>query len=137
MVKEESRLWKRLSDNTKHNVHWTRLESWALPGIPDLYGIREGKSFWLELKVHRLKSLNSLKLSPHQINWQVQHCAHGGSVWNLVSHPPSRTTNLFSGKRALELGGMTEKEGPLKPDRRWQSPINWSRMIEIMMKNEC
>ena len=132
-IKAETQLWKKLQKATKDYVHWMRIESWALPGIPDLHGIINGKTFWVELKVHRLKSLNSLRLSPHQINWQVQYSGHGGVVWNLVSHPSSSTINLFSGNRALELGGLTEKEGPLTPDHKWKSRFPWTRIVDAML----
>ena len=132
-AKAESRLWKNLRDATKDKVRWTRMESWALPGVPDLYGIAEGYSFWVELKVHRLKLLKAIKLSPHQINWQIQHIRHGGVVWNLVSHPPSRTLHLITGKRALELGQMTENKGPIVPDYSWKVPFPWEKIIDQML----
>jgi hypothetical protein len=71
--KPESRLWKQLRDGTKEQVLWTRIESWAAPGVPDLHGLLDGTPFWLELKVHRLKTLKSVKFRPHQISWQTQY----------------------------------------------------------------
>ncbi len=39
-TKPESQLWYKLRDGTKDlGVFWTRLESWASPGVPDLHGI--------------------------------------------------------------------------------------------------
>ena len=83
MKKPESKLWQNLRDGTKHSgVFWTRLESWATPGIPDCHGIIDGFPFWLELKLHSLKSLNYVNLSPHQISFAQNH-SHA-SVWLLV-----------------------------------------------------
>ena len=54
----ESKLWKALRDGTRPlGVHWTRMESWASPGVPDLFGVYKGESFWVELKLHKLKSV--------------------------------------------------------------------------------
>jgi len=103
-------MWHRLRDGTKDlNVFWTRLESWASPGVPDLHGIVNGKSFWIELKVHRLKSLKKIQLRPHQIAWQIRYATELGRVWNLVEQPSSGTVNLFHGSRAIELGAETEE----------------------------
>ena len=35
-MKKESDLWKLLKKNTPE-IKWTRVESWASPGVPDLY----------------------------------------------------------------------------------------------------
>ena len=44
--KPESQLWYKLRDGTKDlGVFWTRLESWASPGVPDLHGIIQGHPF--------------------------------------------------------------------------------------------
>lgn len=135
-TKPESRLWLNLRDNTKHlGIFWTRIESWSTPGIPDLHGIVDGKSFWLELKVHRLKSLKSIKLSPHQIAWQTQYSGKLGNVWNLVSHPSSSTINIYRGKRALELGGLTENQGSLTPDWSSGQPHDWTGMLDFILSS--
>ena len=134
MAKPESALWSKFKQGTIGlGVYWTRLETWATPGIPDVHGIKEGKSFWVELKVSKLKSLNKVDLRPHQIAWQTRYSSHGGSVWNLVAHPPSRTINLFWGGRALEIAGQTDDKGPLEPD--WSSgiPSDWRGMIDMIV----
>ena len=134
--KPESRLWYKLRDNTKGEIHWTRIESWAMPGIPDLYGIKEGHDFWVELKVHKLKSLKNINLSPYQIGWQTQHIRHGGRVWNLVDHPSSSTLNLFWGEKAKKLGKSERKEkrdeGQIEPDWSSKSPYDWQGLVKIL-----
>lgn len=133
-TKPESRLWSQLRDGTKDlGVFWTRLESWSSPGVPDLHGIKDGCAFWLELKVHKLKSLKNIQLRPHQIAWQIRYSGYSGNVWNLVSHPSSRTINIFRGERAMELAGQTENDGPLTPD--WSSgiPYDWTGLINHIL----
>ena len=105
MSKPESTLWKNLREGTKElGVFWTRLESWSSPGVPDLHGILDGHAFWLELKVHRLNSLNKIALRPHQIAWQIRYSGYSGNVWNLVGHPSSSTI-FYHRHRPLDKGG--------------------------------
>jgi hypothetical protein len=47
--KRESKLFDRIKKNIK-NVHFTRIESSTVNGIPDVHGTGSGNSFWLELK---------------------------------------------------------------------------------------
>lgn len=96
--KPESKFGQKLMACTKAQVHWTRIESWALPGVPDLHGISQGIPFWLELKVTTL--LNAILTSanvgarPHQIQWQNSYSRAGGLVRNLVLRPSSKSIVL-------------------------------------------
>ena len=100
MKKTESKLWLMLRQGTTDmNVHWSRIESWSLPGIPDLIGCCDGMEFWVELKVLTTKSDKKFpKWRPHQIAWQTQRSSVGGIVWNLVHHPSSNRLYLLDGK---------------------------------------
>ena len=129
-AKPESKLWKKLKQNAAHTgVIWTRLESWALPGVPDLHGIVDGHAFWVELKVHRLKSFKFVQLRPHQIAWQTQYVSQKGNVWNLVEQPSAGSLNLFHGKRALIIGESSVDNEPLTPDYMTTAPYDWSGII--------
>tara|TARA_R100001443_G_C3361384_1_gene179120 strand:- start:2971 stop:3252 length:282 start_codon:yes stop_codon:yes gene_type:complete len=89
-------------------------------------------SFWVELKVHRLKSLKSIKLSPHQIAWQTRYSRENGLVVNLVAHPSSQTINIFLGKRSMQL---VENDCPCTPD--WSSPNDFKGAVDfIIAQNE-
>ena len=47
----ETKLWKLLKKNTPE-IKWSRIESWAVPGIPVLIGENEACGFFtVELKV--------------------------------------------------------------------------------------
>ena len=132
--KPESQLWYKLRDGTKDlGVFWTRLESWASPGVPDLHGIVQGHPFWLELKVHRLKSLKSITLRPHQIAWQTRYFMSGGSIYNLVHHPSSSTLNIFSGERAIEITGNGES---WTPDWSCSTPYDWTGIINHILSTK-
>tara|TARA_R100001440_G_scaffold2585_1_gene7243 strand:- start:2284 stop:2661 length:378 start_codon:yes stop_codon:yes gene_type:complete len=62
-VKPESKFWKLIKKNTP-KIQWTRLESWASFGVPDLIGYHDSCGFFMvELKVTKTKKVN---FSPHQ-----------------------------------------------------------------------
>ena len=60
VLKPESKYWNTIKKNTP-GIFWTRLESWATPGVPDCYGCKDGVMFWVELKITKDKKI---KLSP-------------------------------------------------------------------------
>ena len=62
-MKAETKLWLSLKKNTP-KISWTRLESWASYGVPDLLGYEDSCGFFmLELKVTKT---HKVSYSPHQ-----------------------------------------------------------------------
>ena len=62
-MKPESKFWKLIKKNTPQ-IQWTRLESWASFGVPDLLGYHDNCGFFLvELKVTKTAKVH---FSPHQ-----------------------------------------------------------------------
>ena len=62
-MKPESKFWKIIKKNTP-KIQWTRLESWASFGVPDLVGYNDNCGFFMvELKVTKTKKVH---FSPHQ-----------------------------------------------------------------------
>ena len=62
-MKPESKFWKIIKKNTP-KIQWTRLESWASFGVPDLVGYNDNCGFFMvELKVTKSKKVH---FSPHQ-----------------------------------------------------------------------
>ncbi len=62
-MKPESKFWKLIKKNTP-KIQWTRLESWASFGVPDLVGYHDSCGFFMvELKVTKTKKVH---FSPHQ-----------------------------------------------------------------------
>ena len=62
-MKPESKFWKLIKKNTP-KIQWTRLESWASFGVPDLLGYHDNCGFFLvELKVTKTAKVH---FSPHQ-----------------------------------------------------------------------
>jgi Holliday junction resolvase len=70
MAKDESKLWQEVKKKITQ-ISFTRLESWASAGVPDLLCYnKNNKFFTIELKVIRGKKL---KFSPHQISFHIRH----------------------------------------------------------------
>jgi len=75
----ESKLYNLIKKTIKI-AHFTRIESYTLNGIPDLYCAYKGHTFWIELKSNDIKNCN---LSKYQINWILKHQQQGGVVFIL------------------------------------------------------
>ena len=86
--KRESQLWRMLSDGIKktgRNIQATRIESYGVPGIPDvLLASEEGGFSWLELK--STKGHGRVNLSPFQVSWMTRH-KHCPQVFILLLAP--------------------------------------------------
>jgi len=69
-MKPESKFWQEVKKNIT-GISFTRLESWASAGVPDLLCCnKNGKFFTVELKV---TSSKITRFSPHQIAFHVKH----------------------------------------------------------------
>jgi penicillin-binding protein-related factor A (putative recombinase) len=90
-MKPESKLWQLVKKNIT-SIHWTRLESWAMPGVPDVYGIHNGISVFVELKVTRS---NKIGLSAFQKNWLYNHYLQGGRSFIMLQHPIRGYFHIF------------------------------------------
>ena len=92
-LKKETKFWNVIKKNTGHLIHWTRIESWAGQGIPDLHGIFEGVTVFVELKVTESYSIS---ISPSQKAWNYNHVLHGGRSFIMLQHLGERALYLFS-----------------------------------------
>jgi len=137
--KPESKLWNKLREGTAPTgVHWTRVESWASPGVPDLNGCLNGHDFWVELKVLATKSDKKFpKWRPHQIAWQTSRTRVGGCVWNLVHHPSSSRLLFMDG---THLAQRLMEDGPAVYDGWMDWPMDhdgWAEVLRrLMMKDD-
>ena len=94
---KESNLWKNVKKHTP-NITWTRVESWASFGFPDLVGYTENRGFFtMELKVTKS---NKVTFSPHQIAFHVKH---PNNTFILVMDGSCSLPKLYRGERIREL----------------------------------
>ena len=56
VVKPETKYWNTIKKNMP-DIFWTRIENWAVPGVPDCYGCKDGVMFWVELKITKDKKV--------------------------------------------------------------------------------
>lgn len=97
MAKDESKLWLDVKKNIKQ-ISFTRLESWASAGVPDLLCYNEkGKFFTIELKVEKRKKLI---FSPHQISF---HIRHPHNTFILAKPLGPCAPKLYEGKEIMKL----------------------------------
>ena len=101
-MKKESKLWQKVKKHTP-NIIWTRVESWASFGFPDLVGYTEKQGFFtVELKVTKSKKV---AFSPHQIAFHIKHPTN---TWILVQPHDQRFPILYPGSaiRGLSACGL-------------------------------
>ena len=96
-MKPESKLWQKVKKNTP-DIIWTRIETWASFGFPDLVGYTVKQGFFtVELKVTKS---NKIALSPHQIGF---HITHPTKTFILVQAHDPRSVILAPGSAVQEL----------------------------------
>ena len=127
-AKPESKLWKALRDNIT-DIHWTRIESWSSPGVPDVNGCAEFGEFWIELKIIKNKRL---LLSPHQVAWHIKRSLHSGRAFILAREAGRTPLFLFSGEQAKDLVDL--KVGEIPPIVEIPHPYDWARLRKALEK---
>jgi hypothetical protein len=115
-LKPESKFWQEVKKNLK-DISFTRLESWASSGVPDLLCYnKNGVFFTVELKV---AIREHVRLSPHQIAFHVKHPRN---TFILKKPPGPCSVKLYPGSMVLELA-----------DRKPCSPIaeSWPEVQKV------
>ena len=123
-VKPESNFGREIMKNI--NAQWTRIENRHGGGIPDLYGIKDGTSIWLELKCI---NKNSINISPLQISWNYNHFQENGKNYYIVRDTRSKVIKLYDGDKGKELkesGFRVPCIVELRP------PYNWEQLRDYL-----
>ena len=97
-IKPETKFGNEIRKNI--NAFWQPFTITATAGVPDLYGIRDGVSVWLELKCI---NKNSINISPLQISWNYNHFQENGNNYYIVRDTRSKVIKLYSGNKGREL----------------------------------
>ena len=96
-MRAETKLWHNLKKATPQ-IKWTRLESSASLGLPDLLGYNKNNIFFtIELKIIYA---NKIRFSPHQIAF---HIRHPKNTFILASAQAPSSVKLYPGAMILEL----------------------------------
>ena len=94
---------------TEKKIEHTRLETWAMPGVPDvLLCDHKGNFHFVELKA---TGSNAVEIRPHQVAWLTRH--KHASTWILVRRAATRDPRtkdqreecfyLYKGDQAMDL----------------------------------
>jgi hypothetical protein len=133
LVKPETKLWKLVKENLS-DIHWTRIENRVGQGIPDCYGIKDGISIWVELKVIHSKKI---KISPFQKSWHFTHSLKGGRsfIWGeeVATTLGEGLLYIFPGLVAPSIGSIAHCPSP-----NWQVSMNqdqspWMQVREVLL----
>lgn len=81
MSNSETNFWKQIKKNLEDEFFLTRIETLTVSGVPDVFGIYKGNSFWIELKSN---PVNFPNLNKYQIVWINRAINNGGVVIILV-----------------------------------------------------
>ena len=128
-AKPESRLWKALRDGVT-DVHWTRIESWSSPGVPDVNCCASFGEFWIELKVTKS---NRIALAPHQIAWHFKRSRYGGRSYILTREAARDPLYLFSGRFVRELSD--NKIHQIEPMVKIPHQYDWEKLMTVIRKD--
>ena len=112
------------------SAQWTRIENRHGGGVPDLYGIRDGVSIWLELKCIKRNSIN---ITPTQISLNSTIFEVYGKNYFLVKHIEQKTIKLYDGDKGRELhrdGFRVPCNAELRP------PYNWKEFGDQLFDGE-
>ena len=107
----------------------TRLESWALPGVPDILACdAKGRFHLIELKYTKD---NSVKLSPHQVGFFRRH--EHASVWLFVRHDPRGEPSrlLLYPPESIVPISMDGISGA-KSVAEFEDPLDWDGITDIV-----
>tara|TARA_R100001591_G_scaffold40327_2_gene51979 strand:- start:1558 stop:2046 length:489 start_codon:yes stop_codon:yes gene_type:complete len=116
MKKRESILWQKIKKACP-KIHFTRIESKTINGIPDLNGCMASKEFWLELKSD---FVGYPKLSKWQISWINKRLAAGGTVLICNETLKERSLKLYRPLSAITDARL------LKPRFSFSFPVQWA-----------
>ena len=129
-AKIESNFGREIMKNI--DAQWTRIETFGTAGIPDIYGIRDGVSIWLELKCI---NKNSINISPLQISWNYNHFQENGKNYYIVRDTRSKIIKLYDGDKGREIKEHGWNCGGIMiPPYRFKFPYDWERMSRLLFK---
>ena len=125
----ESGLWRLISDGlnkTQRNIETTRLESWAIRGIPDVLLCSESGVFsFLELKVTKGRA-DKLSLSTHQCSW-LSRLSNGPCF--IVVRDGSLDIRVFAGSDAVDL--RMDGLAAVSPLSVFEEPYDWESFFQL------
>ena len=100
------------------------------PGVPDVYGIKDGVSIWVELKVI---TSNKINLSPFQIAWNYKHSLQGGRNFIIATTPSRSLLYIFPGSVVHSIGSIATLPSPHWSITLAPGPGSWQQVQRILL----
>jgi hypothetical protein len=126
--KPEAKFWQLLKKNLTR-ISWTRIETRTIQGFPDLVGCFPSCGFFTaELKV--IYS-NKLKITPHQIAWNLQHHLKGGRCFIIATTLEQSTIKIYGGDKGRDLAQNVPQTEPIAV---FDKPFDWQLVHETLTK---
>jgi hypothetical protein len=124
-VKPEQKLYQKLKKNTP-NILWSRLETWASFGLPDLLGYHNTCGFFMvELKI---QTGHKIRFSPHQI---LFHTLRTNRNYILVEHARRASRGAVKLYSSKSIEGLLLDPREIKP-----LAVNDWQLIENILINK-
>ena len=132
---------KSALEKSQKKFEHTRLETWAMPGVPDVVLCDEGGHFhFVELKA---TPSNSVELRPHQVSWLSRH--KHASTWVLVlrtagrgtrtnKDPTPESVSLYLGSDAVDLKWYGLR---VEPVYRSEGKVDWEEIFDLIVQPRC
>ena len=125
-VKPETKFGNEIRKNIK--AYWIPFTVTAKEGVPDLIGIKDGVTIFLELKCI---NKNSINISPPQIAPNFNIFKHGRNNYYIVRDTRSKVIKLYNGNKGREL---KEQGFKYDGDIKFSDPIDWKKLSEFDWK---
>ncbi len=124
-MKPEQKLYQKLKKNTP-NILWSRLETWASFGVPDLIGYHNSSGFFMvELKI---QTGNKIRFSPHQV---LFHTTRNNRNYILVNQSPNASRSSIKLYSSKNIQGLILDPREIKP-----LAVNDWQLIENILINK-
>jgi hypothetical protein len=133
-VKPETKLYQKFKKKTPA-INWTRLESWASFGVPDLLGYHNNCGFFMvELKI---QTGNKIKFSPHQILFHTTRTKRNFILVEQAAEPGPRSVKLYSSSEINNLISDPRAASPLAADDFRTNAKNFNRQRLTARRCQC
>ena len=118
----ESLLWRKFKlALSKDKFFLTRIETLTVSGVPDVFGIHNNISFWIELKSNRV---NYPTLNKFQISWINRAVKHGGKIFILHEAQKERLLKIY------KINSFFTDPRSVSPVFICKKPVTWSLFVD-------
>jgi len=127
--KKESSFWKQIRQAQKKTLpNWTanRIETWAVPGIPDALFCTGDKFVLVELKT---TCTNRVRLSPHQLSFFSTHQNAPAFLVIHATRSDGESIYLYSADQVLEVHDHGLSVPPLFLTNK---PFDWPELFQLI-----